>query len=94
MEPEELREGQAWPRGQVRQKGEGAQITEDNAKVAGGDKSTEEGPPLSETELQKDAKGRASQGYGAAAGTLRFYETGARTWNPLGPGQILWDRKQ
>ncbi|XP_045038358.1 uncharacterized protein [Desmodus rotundus] len=56
MEPEELQEGQAWPRGQVLQKGEGAQITEDNAKVAGGDKSTEEGPPLSETEPQKDAK--------------------------------------
>lgn len=74
MRPEELPEGQAWPRGQVLQAGEGAQITEDNTEKAGGDKSTEEGPPLGETEPRKDAKGRASRGYGprpgVAAGTL------------------------
>ncbi|XP_045691609.1 uncharacterized protein LOC123816638 [Phyllostomus hastatus] len=56
MRPEELPEGQARPRGQVLQKGEGAQSTEDDTKEAGGDESTEEGPPLRETEPRTDTK--------------------------------------
>ncbi|XP_036925873.1 uncharacterized protein LOC119003533 isoform X2 [Sturnira hondurensis] len=56
MKPEELPEGQARPRGQVLQQGTGAQIPEDNTEEAGGDKPTEEGPPLSKTEPGKDAK--------------------------------------
>ncbi|KAM5214572.1 uncharacterized protein RBU33_006045 [Hipposideros larvatus] len=55
-EPEGLPDGQAWPRGQVLQRGEGAQNTEDNTKEAGEDKATEEGPFLSNTEPRKDAK--------------------------------------
>ncbi|XP_054428895.1 uncharacterized protein LOC129070123 [Pteronotus mesoamericanus] len=55
MKPEKLLEGQAWPRSQVLWNGEGAQIMEDKTKETGGDKSTEEGSPLSKTEPQKDA---------------------------------------
>ncbi|XP_036124252.1 uncharacterized protein LOC118634044 [Molossus molossus] len=55
---EEHSDGQAWPRGQVLQTGEGAPTTEDGIKDTGGDKSTEEHLSLSKTEPRHDAKDR------------------------------------
>uniref|UniRef100_A0A452T0A8 Uncharacterized protein n=1 Tax=Ursus maritimus TaxID=29073 RepID=A0A452T0A8_URSMA len=60
---EDLAEDQPLPDGQMLQKGEGAQISEDKANDAGGDKATKEGPSLGRTELRKDAKGKVSLGW-------------------------------
>ncbi|XP_037666458.1 uncharacterized protein LOC119514810 [Choloepus didactylus] len=59
---EELPEDQHLALGQMSQKAEGAQGSEDKTKETEGDQAPEEGPSLSITEPRKDSKGTASPG--------------------------------
>lgn len=98
---EDLAEDQPLPDGQMLQKGEGAQISEDKANDAGGDKATKEGPSLGRTELQKDAKGKVSLGLQTDPVPVHLqgvYNMGSWSWGfshrgrAAGGGKTLWLR--